>query len=120
MFPFHPLEKYEFTHISMTADESSLIFLLTLRLFSIICHEIIPFQGRKEKSRVKHTAENALDIIIRYYHSLAMMSSHFHIISPWLRRVSFIEICLKATQMGSLPSLNYSDSITECYAHVLN
>lgn len=51
-------------------------------------------EGRKKKSRVKHVAENALDIIIQHYHSLAMMSSHFHIIDPCLE-VSFYEMFIK-------------------------
>lgn len=81
---------------------------MTLRLFSIICHEIIPFQGgKKKKSRVKHVAENALDIIIQHYHSLTMMSLHFHIISPCLGKFHLLKyIYLKAlTQRGKANSL---------------
>lgn len=79
IFPVHLLEKYELICVSMAADKKvhRFCFLLTLQLFSIICHEIIPFRGGKKKTRVKHTAENALDIIIRHDHSWAVMSSHF-------------------------------------------
>lgn len=54
-------------------------------------------EGRKKKSRVKHVAENALDIIIQHYHSLTMMSLHFHIISPCLGKFHLLKyIYLKA------------------------
>lgn len=51
MFPVHLLEKYELICVSMAADKKvhQFCFLLTLQLFSIICHEIIPFQGGKKK-----------------------------------------------------------------------
>lgn len=70
-----------------------------------------PSREGRRKSRVKHVAENALDIIIRHYHSLPMMSSHFHIIKPMIRKVSFTEINLfkNTTQIGSPPFFNYSD-----------
>lgn len=54
----------------------------------------LPEKEGKRKSRVKHVAENALDIIIRHYHSLAMMSSQLHKIGPCLGEVSFNEIYL--------------------------
>lgn len=55
-------------------------------------------EGRKKKSRVKHTAENALDIIIWHYHSLAMMSSHFHIIKPGLGEFHLMKCVYLKTQ----------------------
>ena len=71
----------------------------------------LPEKEGKRKSRVKHVAENALDIIIRHYHSLTMMSSQLHKIGPCLGEVSFNEIYLfkNTTRMGNVPSMNYSD-----------
>lgn len=67
-------------------------------------------EGRKKKSGMKHVAENALDIIIWHYHSLPMMSSHVHIISPWLEKFHLMKcVYLKTTQKASLHFLNYSN-----------
>ena len=79
-------------------------------------------EGRK-KLRVKHVVENALDIIIQHYHSLAM-SSHFHIISPCLEEFHLMKYVYLKTQHNRKPTLlellRLNNWLT-CYAsHFLN
>lgn len=82
---------------------TNFVFFWHLNCFLLYVMRSFPSREGRKKSRVKHVTENALDIIIWHYHSLAMMSSHFHIISPCLEElVSFNEICLfkNTTQTG--------------------
>lgn len=90
---------------------TNFVFFWHLGCFLLYVMRSFPSREGRRKSRVKHVAENALDIIIRHYHSLPMMSSHFHIIKPMIRKVSFTEINLfkNTTQIGSPPFFNYSD-----------
>lgn len=90
---------------------TNFVFFWHLGCFLLYVMRSFPSREGRRKSRVKHVAENALDITIRHYHSLPMMSSHFHTISPWLGKFHFNEINLfkNTTQIGSLPFLNYSD-----------
>lgn len=90
---------------------TNFVFFWHLDCFLLYVMRSFLSRERRKKSRVKHVAENALDIIIRHYHSLAMMSSHFHIVSPCLEEFHLMKTRLfkNTTQTGSLPSLNYSD-----------
>lgn len=68
---------------------TNFVFFWHLGCFLLYVMRSFPSREGRRKSRVKHVAENALDITIRHYHSLPMMSSHFHIIGPWLGKFHF-------------------------------
>lgn len=77
---------------------SNFVFFWHLGCFLLCVMRSFPSREERKKSRVKHVAENALDIIIRHYHSLAMMSSHFHIISPCLEEFHLMKYVYLNTQ----------------------